>query len=330
MSQRLRLRNVCFTLNNYSEEDLNKLKSLECKYIVIGKEIGKSKTKHLQGYIEFYNQKDFSWLKKFNERIHWEKRYGTSKQASDYCKKEDKEAFEKGTISRPGSRTDLQEAYKEIEESNKIRNVIATRPNHQVIKTMKEYLTYSEKGRTDKPNVIWIYGPTGIGKTKLAHELIEGDVYIKDETKWWEGYDNHETCIIDDFRGSQMKLTNLLRLLDRYENRVEIKGGSRQFKCKKIIITSIKSPYDVYNFGEEPIKQLIRRLDQIIELPQKNASEVKGNTIYLDPFKIFTNKWYSEEKPSEEDATFQEEHLEPINLNGQNQEKEWEHQEKDL
>lgn len=81
-------RHVCFTLNNYTEEEYKQLIEMECKYLVIGKEVGEEGTPHLQGYIEFKTPKRFSTLKNINQRIHWEERRGTAKQASEYCKKE--------------------------------------------------------------------------------------------------------------------------------------------------------------------------------------------------------------------------------------------------
>ena len=37
-------RNFCFTLNNYTEEEENILITADCKYLVMGKEVGESGT----------------------------------------------------------------------------------------------------------------------------------------------------------------------------------------------------------------------------------------------------------------------------------------------
>ena len=72
-------------------------------------------------------------------------------------------------------------------------------------------------------------------------------VYRKaSDTKWWPGYDCHEEVIIDDFRDSWWPITYMLDLLDRYETKVETKGGYRQFVPKKIIITSCQDPNRCY------------------------------------------------------------------------------------
>ena len=82
-------RNWCFTLNNYTAEDEARLASLSCKYIVYGREVGESGTPHLQGYVEFNKGRKFEKVKSLlGDSVHLEMRRGTSKEASDYCKKD--------------------------------------------------------------------------------------------------------------------------------------------------------------------------------------------------------------------------------------------------
>jgi hypothetical protein len=98
--------------------------------------------------------------------------------------------------------------------------------------------------------------------------------------KWWVGYDGHETILIDDICTKSFKFPELLRILDRYPKRLEIKGGFRQLNSKNIIITCPWSPEELFKvrnqYHPEDIKQLTWRIDKILFLPQSRES---GNTI---------------------------------------------------
>ncbi len=117
--------------------------------------------------------------------------------------------------------------------------------------------------------VIWIHGPSGIGKTVLASQMAgKEDVYWKKEGSiWWEGYDAHEIVVIDDIRADWWKFTYVLGLLDTKPMRVECKGSSRQFLAKKVILTSLEAPqYTFGTVGNEPVRQLVRRITRVIDM----------------------------------------------------------------
>ena len=150
--------------------------------------------------------------------------------------------------------------------------------NLQQIRIAEKYLTYCEEPRNWVPNVYWLYGPSGAGKSKRAREICKEDVYCKNNgTKWWDGYDNHEYVIIDDFRDSWWPITYMLALLDRYEFLVEYKGGYRQFRAKTIVVTSINHPDSMYANTGECRNQLARRLTSVTDV-----SEV-GGVILIPP-----------------------------------------------
>lgn len=114
-----------------------------------------------------------------------------------------------------------------------------------------------------KPEVVWLYGPTGSGKTSMARKYFEflqgsgdGEItnYIRTPgpIKWWDGYEGDLYTVIDDFRRNQLRdvggFAYLLRLLDRYPVRVEIKGGSVPFVAHYIIITCPRHPEDEFTY----------------------------------------------------------------------------------
>lgn len=86
----------CYTINNYSEEDIRRLQEVDAVRHVCGREVGENGTPHLQGYVRFQKPQRFSWWKNQFPRAHVEPRIGSEKQASDYCKKEGDIIIDKG------------------------------------------------------------------------------------------------------------------------------------------------------------------------------------------------------------------------------------------
>lgn len=85
---------VCFTLNNYSDEDLKRFRDA-CKrglvkILFYQHEIGINKTRHLQGFMHLNRRMRLSGLKyTFGNKVHFEKAFGTPKQNWTYCTKEE-------------------------------------------------------------------------------------------------------------------------------------------------------------------------------------------------------------------------------------------------
>lgn len=123
--------------------------------------------------------------------------------------------------------------------------------------------------RNFKTKVLYLTGLQGTEKSSMAAEVAElvtqDSVYYKSEGKWWDYYENQDTVIWDDFRGCDYKLSELLKLLDRYPYKVEFKGGMVEFNSKCVIITSNKDWKDLYEKGGEPIRTRIDFLLHVSE-----------------------------------------------------------------
>lgn len=278
-------RRFTWTLNNYTDDEINHIHTLYntgvISYCIFGKEVAPTTgTPHLQGYWEMVKKTREKAVHKLLPRAHFEPSRGTAQQNQRYCS-EDGNVTEIGSKKKQGKRNDLDE-IRTLAKKEGMRAVTRV-GNLQQIRVSEKYLEYNEKKRNWLTEVIWIWGDSGTGKSKMAREITE-DPYTKNEgSKWWIGYDKHEHVIIDDFRDSWWPITEFLRILDRYECKLETKGGSRQLLAKKIVITTIKKPEEHYkNAPGEPLKQLTRRITQVIHLvPEVTVPEVGGNTTGL-------------------------------------------------
>ncbi len=266
-----RYRNFIFTLNNYTEQHIIDLKLFAeeySKYLLYGKEIGESGTPHLQGYCELKSQFTLKSLKKKLKvnKIHIEKRKATALQAATYCKK-DGDLYEYGEISLQGKRKNIDKLKELVLEGKKLKDIILGDyiNNYQDIRIVEKFKQYNSIPRdpSKPPKVVWIWGKTGTGKTRHVYEKYN-DIYTTMETyQWWDGYEQQEVILIDDMRKDFCKFHTLLKLLDRYPHKVQIKGGTVDINSPYIYITSPFPPHVLW-CGREDINQLLRRITKII------------------------------------------------------------------
>lgn len=265
-------RNFCFTINNYSETSLDALKSIDTlRYCIAGREVGENGTSHLQGYCELTKQISFDNLKLLIPTAHIEKRMGTPQQASDYCRKDGDIFFEFGSMSKPGKRSDIHDAVDLLVSGSSIREMAMEHPApyikyHRGFEKFKSLLI---EPRNEPPEVSVLYGPTGSGKSRQARELLSNPyIWGPEQGKWFDGYEGQEECIFEEFRG-QLPFGMILRLLDRYDCRVETKGSTIQFVATKIVLTSPVHPrewYTMFEHNDDKVEQLLRRLTSIKKL----------------------------------------------------------------
>jgi len=276
-------RSYCYTKNNYTPEEVEAIKKIDATYHVIGFEKGESGTPHLQGYIHFKNPRSFKAVHNELCKAHIEPTKGTPEQASEYSKK-DGEYWEQGECPKQGKRTDVEVVREEINNGNGMRGVVRIATNLQQIKLAEAILKYEEPQRNWKPHVTWCFGKTATGKSKYAHEVFSGlDFFRKtsNQGKWWDGYDAHQNVIIDDIDSKTMPYKCLLDLLDRYACVIECKGGTRQFLAKNIIVTTSRYPGDMFRGEDQMGKELLRRLDRILEFKAINDIKEYDMTEYV-------------------------------------------------
>lgn len=105
MARASAVKNWCFTLNNFSETDMIKIKTMfdhgHFNYLLFGREVGAEGTPHLQGYVQCKKRLRLKQMKQLlGPRCHIEQAQGNVFQNQLYCKK-DGDFEEHGTPSHP-------------------------------------------------------------------------------------------------------------------------------------------------------------------------------------------------------------------------------------
>lgn len=266
-----RFREWFLTINNYNEDDIDKVENCGCRYWAYQKEVGKEcGTPHIHAYLYFTNQRTWSSIKKQFKTAHIELVMNTD-ACIEYCMKADTRVegpWESGKRPAQGKRSDLEEVVTMVKEGKKMKDIAMECPM-QYIKFNKGIdklnAMINLKPRKDKPSVIWYHGLAGVGKTRTVFDEYDfEDIYVKDHTMWWDGYSQEKVILIDDFDG-KWPFRDLLRLLDRYPYQGQYKGGYVHINSN-IVITCEFPPSNFWIKGTNEYDQVARRLDSIIEI----------------------------------------------------------------
>lgn len=278
-----RARRFSCVLNNYTpaeEACFREAWGQLTKFRIFGKEVAPTTgTPHLQAYWE---TKSLMSIKGLHKKIaalqgtpsRWGIKVSIGDGASNvaYCSK-DGDVFQEGVVPKgQGKRSDIMRATEAIDAGLTMKEVALANPacfvKHN--KGLQTYLQVTQQGkRTAKTAGYWFWGPTGTGKSHVAHSLSPDSTFVKDGmSKWFCGYNQEDTVIIDDFRpNKELPFSFLLRLADKYAMTVEAKGGGGQFNSKRIVITtphSIDQTFEHLEFLKEgDIAQLKRRFKQV-------------------------------------------------------------------
>lgn len=162
--------------------------------------------------------------------------------------------------------------------------------NKKLINDIKQVLiefdfqTYLEQERYKNKQVVWIFGKSSTGKSMMSQLLAKdyisdiNDIYVTSSNRDpFEDYQNQKVLIIEEFRNETNIGTNeLLQLLDKTNGQVRVgsRYSNKKIMADLIIINTIYEPKYFMNF-DEPIYQLLRRIDKLVKLDNQKIETLE-------------------------------------------------------
>jgi len=260
--KQVKSRNWLCTLNNPEGLTLEALHTRSGAVYTCGQlEKGENGTLHLQFFMNFKDGCMLTAFKKIDHRIHAEV-VVINNGAHTYCMKDDTRVegpWEYGT--KPVQRNNKVD-WEEVRANAKrgrlddIPADIYVRNYSNLKKIEKDHVVVRD---SDHLRGIWIYGPAGYGKSRLAREKYP-DAYPKLCNKWWDGYQNQENVIMDDIGLDHKCLGQQLKIwADRYGCILENKGGAMSSAYSNFVVTSQYSIEEIFEGDQHTIDALKRR-----------------------------------------------------------------------
>lgn len=194
--------------------------------------------------------------------------------ADDYCNKEDTRlagpwsygvkparknlkgdtARRNADLMQMGTAQAVEQGYIRVEEALKLERALA------MLKILK-----TEAYEHDTVRGEWHYGVSGAGKSHAVRRAYP-DAYIKEQNKWFDGYQGEETILIEDLDGDH--LHHYLKIwADKYACKGEAKGYQVKLQHKRIVITSNFSIEDIFKDKPAVTIEAIKRRFKVTYYP---------------------------------------------------------------
>lgn len=223
-------RDWCFTAWREPQFDKDKI-----RYICWGlEECPTTYKEHWQGFVIFNGVCRLNRAKQLigaGDDIHLERKRGTRVQAQQYCRKEGRFS-EYGQFEQRTLEEILRLPINEIKDENLLvflryhRGLEKIQPKGPLFREVK---------------IVILWGEPRCGKTR---EAMNCDSVFKLDWpyKWWDGYENEDRIIIDDYKEGTLDREYLLNICDGYRMRLETKGSHTWAKWSEVYITSNFNP----------------------------------------------------------------------------------------
>lgn len=249
----------------------------------------KGETEHIHAFFALEHPTRFSTIKKRFPEAHIDRAEGTAKECRAYVQKSGKwaksdkaETSIPGTfeewgelpIERQGERADLALLYQLIKDGLSNYEIMEQNPDYMLslekIERARQAVREQQYRETfRKLEVIYIWGPTGTGKTRSVMEQhsYSGVYRVTDYAHPFDSYAGEDVLLLDEYN-SNFKIRDLLNYLDGYPLSLPARYSNRVACYTKVYIISNlclskQYPDEQYN-SPATFAALLRRIHKVI------------------------------------------------------------------
>lgn len=306
------------TVNNPSEHELTHdiiiaiLEAFKFIYFCMCDEISNTGTYHTHIFIFFSSPVRFSTLKKCFPAAHIERALGSCAENRDYLRKEGRWAetakaetslpetfLEVGNI--PDEREEkspvMAEIIRQLEEGASTSEIIKCNPSvlfrAKDIDTARQTFLADEYASKNRDiEVSYIYGTTGVGKTRSIFEYYNASDICRITTyrgkdAMFDSYNGQPVLVMEEFH-SQIPIQSMLNYLDRYPVYLPARYYDRIACYTKLYITSNISLSEQYTWEQqhepEIYEAFLRRIHNIVRFFPNGETQIEkgGNPFEKD------------------------------------------------
>ena len=265
----------------------------EVRYLVYQLESSEDKKNHFQIYVEFNKPMPFSTVKKcFHESAHLEARKGTRAQCRLYCMKDDSRVrgpYEHGMWVESGQRVDLQRMYEMVTKGYPDAKIMDENPTgfmryHKCLdKARQVHLERLYATSWTKRKVVYLYGPTACGKTKLIADMHGYDKIFRvtNYAHPFDGYAGQPVMVFDEFCG-KINLHEMLNFIDGHPILLPCRYADKVGCYDKVYIISNEPLSEWYDWYAEKhpdtYSAWVRRIHEVHEMDADGSVSITRAT----------------------------------------------------
>lgn len=287
---RLQAKNIFLTYPKcYAEKEsllefLITHKSLDPKYVLIGKEKHADGTPHLHAYVQNKEKIDIRSPKALDfgdYHGNYVPAKGNYYEVYDYITKEDKGPVTWGEALMARNRAEetklgIAARNKMLAESRLPALVdsgdIRMESYCQIKKCVQNYRMDSlcVGGFMERRTCVWLCDHPGKGKSRWVRDTFP-EFHSKSQSKWWDGYTQQPVVVLDDFDQQGKCLSHYVKIWsDKYSFHGEVKGGTVPCNYQIFIITSNYWPNEIWK--EEEDMELVKAVERRFHMVNLSAA----------------------------------------------------------